>query len=84
MSVKLVFVSCVLLCCAGCTPFATYPDGQALYPGAYRVEWNRIHAPSHKVTFYEKYIEGTGCSVPIDSEDRCEGEAEHGLLSLGD
>ena len=37
----------------------------AMYPGAYRLEWARLHDPNHKLTWYEKNIEGTGCSVPL-------------------
>jgi len=42
-----------------------------MYPGAYRLEWARLHDPNHKLTWYEKNIEGTGCPEPLDYRDRC-------------
>ena len=60
--------------CAACQmfhPWAEYPNGTAMYPGAYRLEWARLHDPNHKLTWYEKNIEGTGCSEPLDARDQC-------------
>lgn len=51
-------------------PWAEYPNGSAMYPGAYRLEWARLHDPNHKLTWYEKHIEGTGCPEQLDYRDR--------------
>lgn len=73
----------LLVCgCSGCfSPFSTWSTGRPMYPGAYRAEWQRIHAPGHQVTTYEKYFEGTGCSEPLNADNQCPGTVSRGLFS---
>jgi hypothetical protein len=61
----LVFVGAVS--CSGCalfTPYAQWPNGHPVYPGAYQIEMNRAKDPHYQPSTVEMIQRKMACSGP--------------------
>ncbi len=54
-------------CCSGCalfTPYAQWPNGTPMYPGAYKIETDRLKDPNYHPTTVEWMQRKAACSGP--------------------
>ncbi len=57
----------VALCCSGCallTPYAQWPNGSPVYPGAYKIATDQAKDPHHQPTTMEMIQRKMACSGP--------------------
>ena len=54
-------------CCSGCalfTPYAQWPNGNPIYPGAYKIETDKLKDPHYQPTTLEVIQRKMACSGP--------------------
>ncbi len=64
---KLLLVAAVALSCSGCalfTPYAQWPNGTPMYPGAYKIEMDRMKDPHYQPSTVEIIQRKMACSGP--------------------
>jgi hypothetical protein len=57
----------VVFCCSGCslmTPYAQWPNGSPIYPGAYKIETDRLKDPNYRPTKVERFQRAVACIGP--------------------
>jgi hypothetical protein len=62
-------------CCSGCmffTPYATWPNGSPVFPGAYKIETDKFKDPNYKPTTVEMLQRKAACFGPEPSSI-CQG-----------
>jgi hypothetical protein len=50
--------------CALVTPYAQWPNGKPMYPGAYKIEMDRINDPNYHPTAMESFQRKLACNGP--------------------
>lgn len=57
----------LVFCCSGCvlmTPYAQWPNGSPMYPGAYKIETDKLKDPNYKPTTIEMLQRKGACFGP--------------------
>jgi hypothetical protein len=57
-------------CCSGCsllTPYAQWPNGTPMYPGAYKIETDKLKDPNYRPTTVEILQRKAACFGPEPS-----------------
>jgi hypothetical protein len=73
--VKRFLVLVLAVSCSGCalfTPYAQWPDGKPIYPGAYQIEMDRAKDPNYHPSMVEILQRKMACSGP-DVMSSCPG-----------
>jgi hypothetical protein len=67
VDVKKLFLLVLILACSGCallTPYAQWPNGKPVYPGAYAIEMQRAKDPNYHPSTVESVQRKIACSGP--------------------
>ena len=64
MKILLLVLAFVCSGCALLTPYAQYPNGSPVYPGAYKIETDKMKDPHYQPTTIEMMQRKLACSGP--------------------
>jgi hypothetical protein len=70
VTVKKLILLVVVLCCSGCsllTPYAEWPNGNPMYPGAYKIATDNLKNPNYHPSTVEMLQRKMACSGPAPS-----------------
>jgi hypothetical protein len=70
LTVKKLLLVVVVLCCSGCaifTPYAEWPNGSPMYPGAYKIATDNMKNPNYHPTTLDMLQRKAACSGPAPS-----------------
>ncbi len=65
-----VLLLILVFCCSACslmTPYAQWPNGSPVYPGAYKIETDKLKDPNYQPTTMERIQRRAACIGPAAS-----------------